>query len=433
MRKWCALLLSLVMMTVLLTACGETDPEKIAATVLAEVNGEQITKGEAQRVYDFVLKQTVTSYAQNGQVIDPTAKDVVSQIKTTVLNILVETRALDQKLTELGNGFTDEDRAAMKTTAQEEYEATVADYVQSMGTTEEEARVALDNMGYSVDAFEFSDYTYELETRLRPYAVEGITLDDSEIQAQYDTLVAEAQNLYASNPSQFVTDMNNGATVYAHPEGFRFVKNLVIAFDEETETKLNEKYSEGMMAELNRYSAQMSLSTNQELTDEERLDLEAKVGQYTEDVAAAQLGMDTIIQEGHEAVRPQAEEVLAKAKEEGVDFDALMTEYSADNPTGSPAERGYVVGEGVTNYVDPFTEGAMALETIGDVSDLIESDYGFHILKYVGDIPGGAVPLELVRDAVIELTQQAKEEEQFSETLGKWINDAKVKTWINRF
>lgn len=46
MKKWMALLLAMGLLLAL-TACGEVSPEEDAATVVAEVNGEAITKGEA--------------------------------------------------------------------------------------------------------------------------------------------------------------------------------------------------------------------------------------------------------------------------------------------------------------------------------------------------------------------------------------------------
>lgn len=76
----------------------------------------------------------------------------------------------------------------------------------------------------------------------------------------------------------------------------------------------------------------------------------------------------------HSAELATAEEVLEKAKN-GEDFTALMTEYSQD--PGQP-EEGYTF---TTGYMVPeFEEASYALKE-GEISDIVETDYGYHIIK----------------------------------------------------
>lgn len=74
--------------------------------------------------------------------------------------------------------------------------------------------------------------------------------------------------------------------------------------------------------------------------------------------------------------KAKAEEVLAKAKA-GEDFDTLISEYNEDpgmesNPTG------YYFGKG--EMVEPFENAAYALAD-GEVSELVETEYGYHVIK----------------------------------------------------
>ena len=94
------------------------------------------------------------------------------------------------------------------------------------------------------------------------------------------------------------------------------------------------------------------------------------------------------------AKKTQAEEILARING-GEDFDALMKEFNED--TGEP-ETGYTFGPG--EMVPEFEEAAKALK-IGEVSGLVESTYGYHIIKRTAGI---------------------------GEVKSLWMEDAKVKT-----
>ncbi len=61
----------------------------------------------------------------------------------------------------------------------------------------------------------------------------------------------------------------------------------------------------------------------------------------------------------------------------GEDFDALMAEFNED--TGEP-EYGYTFGKG--EMVAPFEEAAFALQ-VDQISELVKSEYGYHIIKRV--------------------------------------------------
>lgn len=71
-----------------------------------------------------------------------------------------------------------------------------------------------------------------------------------------------------------------------------------------------------------------------------------------------------------------AEEVLQKAKN-GEDFLELMKQYNDDT---SEKESGYTFPEG--EMVPTFETAAFSLK-IGEISDIVESDYGFHIIKRI--------------------------------------------------
>ena len=77
--------------------------------------------------------------------------------------------------------------------------------------------------------------------------------------------------------------------------------------------------------------------------------------------------------------KKRAQEVLKKAKApQASDFAALAKKYS-DDP-GSGPKGGDLGLFGRAQMVKPFSDAAFGLRP-GDVSDIVESDFGFHVIK----------------------------------------------------
>jgi foldase protein PrsA len=123
--------------------------------------------------------------------------------------------------------------------------------------------------------------------------------------------------------------------------------------------------------------------------------------------------------------REKAEEVLAKAKA-GEDFGQLAERYSvepgADTTKGDLGEFGY--GE----MVQPFEEAAFALEE-GEISDIVETQFGFHIIKVFEKTIVDPTPFEEVRDNIEAMLLYYKQEEAYSQAVSKLREQADVKTY----
>lgn len=95
-------------------------------------------------------------------------------------------------------------------------------------------------------------------------------------------------------------------------------------------------------------------------------------------------------------VRKKAEAVLAKARA-GEDFATLATQNSEDSSAAQGGDLG-AVGRG--QMVKPFEDAAFALPP-GQISDLVETPFGLHIIKVESHKEAATKPLDEVRAEIV--------------------------------
>ncbi|EWH11848.1 PpiC-type peptidyl-prolyl cis-trans isomerase [Catenovulum agarivorans DS-2] len=119
-----------------------------------------------------------------------------------------------------------------------------------------------------------------------------------------------------------------------------------------------------------------------------------------------------LIDNSTDDAQQKAQELLAKI-EAGEDFAELATTHSADTFSGQNGGDLDFFGKGV---MDPaFEEAAFSLENIGDVSEVVESSFGYHIIKLT-DIEEETVrPLAEVEQDIVAQLQQDKARDIFLE------------------
>jgi foldase protein PrsA len=123
-----------------------------------------------------------------------------------------------------------------------------------------------------------------------------------------------------------------------------------------------------------------------------------------------------------EEIENKAKEVL-KSIRDGADFDELMNKYGED-PGAKEMPEGYTFGKG--EMVKEFEESAFSMKA-GEVSDLVKTVYGYHIIKVVEKIPEKQLLLdEVKKDIKPDLDQKAKSD-YLENLLAKWKNISKIK------
>ena len=120
-----------------------------------------------------------------------------------------------------------------------------------------------------------------------------------------------------------------------------------------------------------------------------------------------------------DSIRPKAEEVLTKVQA-GEEFEKLMKEYSSDYYENM--DNTYRVYEGVDLDKD-FVSGALGLQNIGDTSDLVASNYGYHIIKFIDNPSPGPIPYEDLKDQIESIVSENKKSDLWLTTVNKWIDE----------
>jgi peptidyl-prolyl cis-trans isomerase D len=154
------------------------------------------------------------------------------------------------------------------------------------------------------------------------------------------------------------------------------------------------------------------------------------VDQYTtpEQVRASHILLKT---EGKDeaAVRKQAESVLAEARAPGADFAALAAKYSEDD--ASKTQGGDLNFFSRGRMVPEFDQAAFAMAP-GTISDLVKTQFGYHIIKVVEKRAGGTRPLEEVQAQITEQIKWERAQTQATALAAKIAGQVKSAADLDR-
>jgi len=479
MKKGIALIAMLLLAAVMLSGCNLIgyDAELDGAQVVAKVNDAEITKAEWIAYRDYMMEYEQQYMMQYYGFSMPVDEAMIDSYGEMALEQLIESNVIEDKLEELGlKTLPEEDAADVEAyadnmidlyklmirmqnhpeieTVEEEAERLAAEEnpgepVATMTDAELDAMLneELAAVGYTREYFVESQTISVQNEKLRAHTSEGIEVTDEEVKAEFDKNVAEQKESYDANPAYYASAEQNNTGAHNHlyytPEGYRGVKNLLIMLSTEKQDEIDALNTELAAANsvittstenLEEYKAQDVSKIDKEMVEQFNADM-AALEQQIADAEATVAETEAKIAEATEAayaeILPVAEEVLAKVQA-GEDFDALLETYGEDTGmTAEPAKtRGYLICEGLNLYVPEFQEAAMALENVGDVSGLVKTSFGYHILKYAQDIESGAVEYtDEVKAHLYDDMLLAAQDAAYEAAVTKGVSEAKVETF----
>lgn len=130
-------------------------------------------------------------------------------------------------------------------------------------------------------------------------------------------------------------------------------------------------------------------------------------------------------EEAQQAAQAEAEDLLQQI-EDGADFAELATEHS-DDP-GSASNGGLLPEFTQGRMVPPFEQAAFSLEP-GEVSDVVQTRFGYHIIKVEEKSGGDSIPFDEIQAQLGPYLRQQKQDTE----IRSYIDDLKADAEIERF
>jgi len=123
--------------------------------------------------------------------------------------------------------------------------------------------------------------------------------------------------------------------------------------------------------------------------------------------------------------RSQAEKLLEELKA-GADFAAIAKAKSAD--PGSAAKGGELGTFARGKMLPEFDSAAFSLQKPGDLSDIVETRFGFHVLQLQGKLPAGQRSFQEVREELVKEVRNNVIQEARASEAQKMQREAKINT-----
>ena len=365
---------------------------------LATVNGEKI----GQQEFDNALKQQQQRIREMaGPNFDPAFFDK-PEIKHSILDGLVTQHLLSEEARRVGLSLTDEQ---------------IAQIIASIGVFQVDGK--FDKNRYQEVLSEKGMNRFEFESRIhQDLLIRQLT--DAYTQNGYasDT---ETANLIRLNEQQRVVAVAN-LDAAAFMKQVKLPANAIGDYYNNNPQEF--QIPERANVEYVVFSAD-SLLPQVKVSDEE-------VRQYYED-HQAEFGTQEQRQAAHilisvaksgsdaekQAAKAKAEQILQQVKQSPGKFAALAKQYSQD--PGSAASGGDLGLFGRGAMVKPFEDSVFSLK-IGEVSGLVQSDFGYHIIKLLAVKPGKMQSLNEVKGLIVQRLKLQHANDKFAELAEKFNN-----------
>jgi peptidyl-prolyl cis-trans isomerase D len=369
--------------------------------VLASVDGRDITAGEFQRIY----RQQIDSYrrAYGANLNDNLLRQM--GIDQRILQQLIDEEAAVAEAERLGITATDGELRARILSL-----PSFQENGKFIGDVRYRQILQMQRPPMRPDQFEENLRRDLIVTKLRTALTDWITVTDAETDAEFRRRNEKVKlELVSFGADKFregitATDAEVAAHFEANKETYRLPEKRKIKY---------------LLIDAQALRARVTV-TPQEIQDYYR-DNEQQYSTPGQ-IKASHILLKTGEGKKEEDVRKRAEALLAKAKS-GADFAELATANSEDD---SNKDKGGDLGFfGKGSMVPEFEQAAFALEP-GQISDVVKTSYGFHIIKLTEKQAESKKSIDEVRTQIEDQLkwQRAQEQaQQLAEKIAPEIDD----------
>ncbi len=379
------IILGLVILTFALAGIGSYTNS--TDTSVADVNGEKISLQDFNKAYQA---QRNNMQQQYGEMFETLAADqtYMANFRNGVVDSLINQRLVDQNSANLAIRVSD-DRIKKTILTMPEFQVD--------GVFDNNRYLALINQAGFYQSSDFRDYL-RLEMSRRQLT-QALVLSEFSLPYQ-STMIAELQN--QTRDIRFASI------------GLEQFKSSVEITDEE----INNFYQENQERFLNQEKVKVNYITlnvediakNIVVSDDDvKAFYEENINDFGDEEQRRISHILIEVDEDEDAAKAQAESILAQINAGG-DFAELAKQYSSDTFSGENGGDLDWLERGSMDEV--FDEEAFALAEIGDVSNVVQTEYGFHLIKLTDLKPAVVQPLtEVFDDLKIRISKQKAQEE----------------------
>lgn len=364
---WAIGIVALIVVSFVFTGVGSYISSNNTNAV-AVVNGQEIAAGTLDIAYN---NERARLESQFGDAVNSlfASESYVTQFRNDILQRLIDDELVTQKAKSLGLRVGDSEIKQAIATMAEFQVAGAFDNTIYLNT--------LSRAGFTPT--DFAEYMRDQMTRQQ--LVQAINGSSFSLERQVSSMLSLQAQTRDAKSVQIDVAKYQESIVLSDEEILAYYEANLSNFDTQEQVKL----------------AYITLSVS-DLLPEVTVSPE-EVNQYYNDNSALFVteearGVAHILFESSENAddaRAKAEAVLLQVRAGG-DFAQLAQDNSDDIVS---AEEGGELGEiSLEDYEGAFGEAAFSLASVGDVSDIVETDFGFHIIKLTQFTPSIVTPFE---------------------------------------
>lgn len=344
--------------------------------VVITVGGQEVTLNTYMGYYQY--------YAQQFGVEEDTG-DFAQYVKEVVVEMIIEENLLVEYARSNNITLGKDDLAEAETLYGQyidNYNSQGAEALAAEGISEEDpdyemrlAAAADDAMwqeGYTRTSLEEAINNAFLTQKAQEDMIKNAAVTQEDIKAYYDEKLLEQEEEFALNPSAFEEAVTAADTCYQARA--RKVRHILLALTTEQQNEIS------------------ALRNGSDTVEADAAAADAKRAEY--------LGL----------IADDAEAARGRVMSGDEEFGEVMRELSADVNSFD----GLYVAENSTTYVESFTKAVWALKNLREVSPLVASDFGYHIIILDKEIERGPIPFEDVQEALEADCLEVKKSELYA-------------------